>query len=198
MLATTVHYGIVLRNNQAQNKKITLLDQRDGMFSTYVQKPSMLLQHGRLVRYAMQKKASFITLNDIECISEAADWVKNDIFFLHHVLEIIHAALGVQSPAPEVFSLCLYLYHPLQDVQERTFKLYFLAKLFATLGIYPENHESFSFELFHLISGSLDTMVRSAPSVINQSSISDWLYGCLMVHPEVSGLKTAVFFTYLD
>lgn len=200
------HYGVILRVNPSISKKILLLDHREGMIDVYLQNTPYVLQHGRLIRYALSKRKSFFVIQDIELIAEPAVWAQSDIFFLHHVLEIAATLLAPHNPSADVFDLFTALYQTSYNqfcLPDRAFfKKCFLAKLFALVGIYPENNHScphaFSPELFRLISGSLDTMVRSAPNPMRDEQISQWLKACVAVHPEVNGLKTAVFFTYLD
>ena len=194
------HYGIVLRSYAPYQQKLVLLDRSCGMIDAFFFQRKMMgrITHGMLLRYTLREERGRHRLDDIVVLACPVAWVKDDIFFLHHVLELAHNFLSYHQAVGEVFDLFMRLYKPLSVTKNSFFKKCFLCKFFLLLGIYPNDETLFSSELFHLISGCIDTMVKSQSDFLDDAKISHWLQGCIAVHPAADCFKTTIFLTQMD
>lgn len=199
-MENSLHCGIVLRSYVPYKNKLLLLDQQYGMIEViFFQKSDALrITHGMLVRYTLHKQTRNYRCDDVAFIACPHKWVSDDIFFLHHVLELAAFFLSYNQIMQEVFQLFSLLYKPLVYDDIERFKKCFLCKFFVLIGICPDSYECFTPQFFRLISAPIDTMVNSQDDLLGHTQLARWLKGCIAVHPYGDRLKTTVFLTRMD
>lgn len=181
-------------------QKVVVLDRTMGMIDAVIIKKNQAqaISHGMLIRYSITQRGQQYRLQDVALVAGPAQWVRDDILFFHHALELARAFLSYHQDAQDVFELFIRLYKPLVVEQHVYFKQCFLCKFFMLLGICPEDEASFCPEFFSLISRPIDTMVKAQADVKDLTQISRWLQGCVAVHPHAHSLKTMFFLTQMD
>jgi hypothetical protein len=194
-----VHYGVVLRSHMPYEHKVVLLDRVMGMIDAIIVKKTQAsrITHGMLISYSVVTRNERYQINDIVVLAGPAQWVKDDIVFFHHALELAHAFLSYHQTSLDVFELFVRLYKPLVYEDSKYFKRCFLCKFFMLVGICPDDESSFCPQFFNLISRPIDIMVKRQSAFSDTSQILRWLQGCIAVHPDAHSLKTIFFLTQM-
>lgn len=204
--------GIVLRNDSSKNK-ITIFDQQQGKIYG-LSKRHDRCPHGGLIYYRSEEWRSHVILHDVDLIALPALWVRYDILFFHHVLELILYFMQPAQQSHELFALCkiMYKYFSYEGKQLLFFKKLFLCRLLITMGIYTEllptnleNNRGSCDEadanedqiLFSLISGSGDIMLNEYHELLDKK-MSIWLNECLQTHAGKTHLKTLDFLVKVE
>ena len=197
---SALHYGIVLRSYAPYQHKFVLLDRGMGMIDASIAKETRIprIGHGMLISYTIMQNGKYYRLENVNLVAGPAKWVRDDIVFFHHTLELAQAFLSYHQVAQDVFELFIRLYKPLMIEKSLYFKRCFLCKFFMLLVVCPEDEASFSPSFFNLISSPLDIMVKSQSVFRDTTQISRWLQGCIAIHPDARNLKTMFFLTQMD
>ena len=117
------------------------------------------------------------------------------MLFLHHVLE-----LSDHFIPPGIVSACLFDYllylHTLvsRETCSKTFKLLFLFKFFARLGIYPEDRQFHIPRFYHLANNSINSITQEQISRKTYEALCLWFHDCVTLY-ELAHLKTIHFLT---
>jgi len=195
-----VRQGIVLRVHAPYQHKVSVFDQIQGKIYAVAQSHSVALMHGELIAYRLEPWKHMYRLCDIEVLTLPAAWVCEDILFLHHVLEIAFFFIPEQSCATQLFRLCQFLYEKSeqQHVDPTLVKRLFLGKFFALLGVYPDQAFEENEQLFHLFSGSGETLPDGVHNKIQSTDelykkLQRWLLGCIQTHPHANTFTTMHF-----
>ncbi len=196
-MAHTIYAGIVLRNYFPQKKKVTILDTQLGKIDCVIsQKSERILQHGALVQYRREAWHALYQLHDVELLETPAIWVQQDIYFLHHLLEISDFFLPSHSNACQIIDLFKILYCQLAIKNILFFKKAALCRFFALIGVCPDDAEKYDQFFFRLISAPIDIMLDVQDDVDLCKKMDRWLLGCIKTHPYADRLQTMHFFNY--
>ncbi len=152
--------GLVLKRFLPFKQKISILNRISGKHNL-ITTPSNLSQKlwpGMIIEYQLIRNSSVnIIANHINIIATLTNITKQNIKWLHSILEISYYSLPLAAPAPEIFEILYYSIRLLskQNIFDEKFKIikkiYFL-KLIHLLGICSyENYEAYSKQL-HLFS----------------------------------------------
>ncbi len=195
--------GIVLRCFMPYQRKMIVLDREIGRIECSVPWKAykgLVVQAG-LIAYVLSPLHRTYALVDIELVALPVLWVRGDILFLHHILELCVHLLPLHSSNVEsVFDLLMVLY-TLENLEynQKFFKQLFLCRFFAILGMYPDdtanNYDSI---LFDLISGPIDIMLNVRYDTHMSNRLNRWLVGCLATYPYRDKLKTSFFLTNMN
>lgn len=187
--------GIVLRVQAPYRHTISLFDGMQGRIQAVAQTAAFPLMHGELIAYRLEPWKHMYRLCDIQALKLPAAWVRNDILFLHHLLEMAHVFIPEQSRAVELFKLCGLLYETdAYHIEHRLLKKLFLGKFFALLGVYPEYAFQKETQLFHLFSGLGDEMPQEIQNIDElHEKLKHWLLGCIQTHPHAKTFTTMHF-----
>jgi len=127
----------------------------------------------------------------VHITDQPSGWVYDDIWFLHHVIELLRISLCQLQPEPRVYQLMLALYGDMH-IDTRTAQLIFLVRLFFLLGIQPENvlHlESFMEQVAH---SSFYHLIYDTS--YDRSELREWVLRCVQVCEMYTPLQTKVFY----
>jgi hypothetical protein len=188
--------GIVVRNYRCSKNKIIVFDEREGKITGFLRTFSLQkCPQGGLISYRLEAWHQWYRLHDIELHKLPADWVRDDLLFLHHVLELIAYFVQPAQSNKELFVLCETLYHSFNDDRKHLlfFKKLFLCKLFIVLGMYTEPPLAWGETLFALISPSSNSILHDQYDELLDKKIGAWLYSCLQAHIGKTHLKTFDF-----
>lgn len=195
-----VSQGIILYSSLPLKRAVTLLDRVRGRIDGILRndKQSLKLTHGTCIEYVLQAKGDFFVVSFIEPIAVPAEWVSQDIYFLHHVLELCARYIPLHHAAQETFSLLTLLYQPwAYSMTIPFFKKVFLCKLHISLGLYPAE-EVYDPVLLSLISCAGDSMFDFQDDTELESKLAMWLYRSLHAANAHNCLKTFSFVKRLD
>jgi hypothetical protein len=198
-----VSQGVILYSHIPLRRMVTILDTVQGKVDCMVRARHMPpLAHGTLAEYVLQEKNDLKIASFLEPLAVPAEWVREDIYFLHHVLELCTMYIPACHTAQEIISLLSLLYAPWKsDVEGRGgapfFKKLFLCKLHTLLGMYPDE-EVYDPALLSLISCAGDSMFDLQYDTEIESRLTMWLYRSLHASNAHNFLKTFSFIKRLD
>lgn len=190
--------AIVVRVEASDKKSMLLFDREHGLIrmrSTVRTRGHMHVAQGMLISYSAHVMRNSRVALSIDPIALPVAEIQADIHFLHHVLEMLRMFLSFHQQEEELFYHCLGLFDDalLQQFSYASFRVLFLCRLFALLGVYPDE------QLFHqypamsrLILCPLMTMVNHSEKIDVQVLLR-WIRGCIETHPHVNTLMTATW-----
>lgn len=184
-------HAIVLNVFSGDAQKVMLLDSTEGKIICYIS--GKILFVGAYIEYKLIKKRRHYVAYSVEVIRMPFALIKNDILFLHHVLEICHHFIPEGIVVSEVFDFINYLYkNEVLIAQSLTKKLY-MSKLFVLFGIYPEKpyitHEYWNI----LLHEPIERIVHTSLDTTAEQALTIWLRSCIQIHPLVHTFRTLAF-----
>lgn len=201
-----LHHGIVIQSHMPYKHKCTILDRRLGMIECLFNKQPVMqrVHHGMFIEYSLVEEQTsrgvLYRLDTITILATPQPWAAEDLDFLHHFLELVRHFVVFSQPNTRVFEVIMMLFKPNPLIDNpHLFKKWLLCHFFVSLGIYPENHDSFDNQLISLISSPGQTMVKiDQNDILKEAEFSRWLVGCIAYHPQCDLLKTVSFLTRMD
>ncbi len=167
--------GFVLKNFYPSKQKLLLLDHQHGCIEAVVMNQASTIHRlctGSLIAYHLEERQSLPWANAINILDMPFAWAREDILFLHHVLEIVQQFSAPGQTQPHIFALLTSLYsNPVRS--SRLFKKQLLAQLFLIFG--------------------LPSTERPQPHTLNSAELDIWLMQCLSEHPYYELFKTTHF-----
>ena len=132
-------------------------------------------------------------MNEIDLIDMPLALAKDDILFLHHVLEICYFCAPFSSNAPEIFDQVNQLYEKRHIPYCHNFKISFLFKLLIQLGMHPDEPR-FQDPFYYLLAReSIDTIMQKSIHLDIKQALHEWVRSCMLVHPLIHAFKTVHF-----
>ncbi len=189
----THNAGIVLKLFPTKHK-IAVLDREHGIIEAVADPflKTKRLCNGAYIVYTAQGQGRIYFLGNLDFIHVPFDWARQDILFLHHVLELVYYFLPPKSPHPDIFNLVRTLYA--SDTRgNRLFKKNFLIQFFLALGMYPED-EFLLQKMHNFIENPVDDQGGERIH-LDEPYIDAWLISCIRMHPYNELFKTIHFLT---
>ncbi len=186
------HVGIVLKNYFPKKCKLSLFDSKIGKIAA-VPPVGNHIAVGSMIEYSITHQTSCSFLYAVDVHDVPFHLAKDDILFLHHVLEICYYFIPMKSHSAELFMLLRILYTHDVWLHAKEIKKFFLLKLFVLLGLYPED-KKFKIPSFHrLINVPFIQMIDEKIEHYNEHTIDEWLQACIASHPIAHKFKTTHF-----
>lgn len=183
--------GIILKSYQPQKCKISLLDADIGKIMAVPNRDN--LGNGACISYYLVPQTNIFFMRDIEIIDMPLALGKDDILFVHHILELCYYFIPSNNSISDIFKLLVLLYQS-RHVFENTFiKKVFLFQLFAALGLYPEKQTFQQSTFVYLASTSIDRLFAQSIDVGIEKELDIWLLQCISSHPCIENFKTINF-----
>lgn len=155
--------------------------------------PSDKYTPGGHIRYYAQMRGQIYFLHTIELIDVPLMLAREDILFLHHVLELVYFSTPFASTVPEVFGLIYQLYGNPMPAQSIDYKMVYLFKLLVALGMHPEESRFQDANYYLLARESIDTIINNSIHLEIKQALHEWVRACVLVHPLVHVFKTMHF-----
>jgi hypothetical protein len=189
-----LHTGIVLRNFSPRKNKLALIDDRlgriDGAFFAGT------VYTGALLSYQVNGTPGRYLVDQFNMLDVPLSLARQDILFLHHVLELCYYFIPIGSCIQGIFNLLQLLYAAESVHWDITTKQFFLFRLFSQLGMHPEGYRlpASLLEQLHAQSFASAQEIRLADA--DKKILRTWLQHCLMQHPDVAQFNTVHFLNY--
>jgi hypothetical protein len=166
--------GIIIRSWLPAKQMVVCLDRDRGKTRCLLTKPvaTVLACQGILLQYTLQQRNDIFFMVDIEALALPAPWVRDDIFFLHHILELCMVYAPYNHEAYELFMLLSLLYQNHTPATMAFFKKSVLCKVVTLLGLYP------------------DPLVQQGGDGEHERKIDQWLLRALELSEGEAYLKT--------
>ncbi len=188
--------GIVLKNYAPQKCKLAVLDNALGKIMCVPNRQNICA--GSLISYDITHQRTIYFARDIELLYMPLDLAKEDILFLHHVLEICYyfipvGSMPVTRTTSEIFKFIQFLYSSEYLLKHLFFKKIFLFKLLVSLGVYLPGNKFKNVYFHRLASLSIDMIVNEDIDLEVERDLDVWLSNCVSMHPCVDYFKTVHF-----
>lgn len=148
---------------------------------------------GAVISYHAHMRGQIYFLYDIELIDMPLALAKEDILFLHHVIELIYFCAPFSQSMPEIYAILYQLYCPAETLLSNDFKIVYLFKLLVTLGMHPEKPEFQDAKYYILARESIDTILNKSIHLEIKQALHEWVRACVLVHPLIHVFKTVHF-----
>ncbi len=186
------HIGIVLKSYFPKKCKLALLDNKMGKIAG-VPPADRSIPAGSLIEYSLVKQAPCSFLHGVDVHNMPFTLAKQDILFLHHVLEMCYYFIPSGSQNKAVFSLLQILYTSDNWLQVMAVKKFFLLRLFILLGLYPEEQKFKSPSFHRLVQVTFEQMLDEEVKQYDEKALDEWLQECVASHPIADRFKTTYF-----
>lgn len=185
--------GIVLKSYLPRQNKVCIFDQAIGkIFCISITKKSFQrLSPGFLVEYYRQNYSTLYSLESLDIISAPLVLAQNDIFFLHHVVELCYYFIPENCSSKQIFDLIYFLLNFVDLGKYPLYKKIFLMRLFAYIGMYPQDEQLQSSSVYQLLYGPLDN-ITDCLSISEKKALQHWLWYCISMHPQKNQFKTII------
>lgn len=187
--------GVVLRVPSGSYQHFVVMDKKVGKIVGKTVHQS--LQRGSLIRYVAQKKNNVWVLEALEMVHIPNDMAKDDILFLHHLLELCYYCLPIGSCARDMVTLFDTLY-ALPTPLSRVFKKTVIFKLLIQLGMYPDEMILKAHYFHKIATESIDTIEQAILDLGIEKELDQWLHSCVTGHPHAKYFKTLSLYQRVD
>ena len=183
--------GIILKTYMPQKCKIVVLDSELGKIVVVPNREDV--RYGACVMYDLREQGHCTFMYNIELIDSPLSLAKDDILFIHHILELCYYFIPVQSTVSHLFNLLILLYESKHIFDNNVLKKFFLFKFFITLGFYPEDQKFRTPYFHHLALLSIDNSDDLLINLNIEQELDTWLLQCISLHPCINNFKTVHF-----
>jgi hypothetical protein len=191
--------GIIIKRFLPYKQKIIVFDRDRGPIEV-VPEPALYAQrlcHGALISYTLRQQRNVSFLKTIDILQVPFEVAKNDILFLHHILELAYYFAPLDSSCSRLFDLIHLLYTPTPFINEslpemaRLYKKFFLIRFFMIVGLYPDDLLPQAW--VDLCSNPVDSLVDQRVQLTMEASMNKWLMQCVQMHPHSNLFNTIHF-----
>lgn len=190
---TTRSTGIVLKTFVPKKQKIAVLDQYAGridvvIFGAYV-------SPGSHISYALKSARTVIQISDVTLENLPLHLAREDLLFLHHILEILYHFLPIGGCIEGIFELLhnLFLIKPVAWSIHG--KKIFVFRLLMIIGMYPETQILSVPHIRILNNIQVDTMHATHLDLECGKALDQWLRHVIGHHPLIEYFNTIHFLT---
>lgn len=183
--------GIVLKTYVPQKCKLAVLDQELGKIMAVPNRQT--IGNGAFINYYVQPRQNMHFIYDIELIDLPMALAKEDLLFVHHILELCYYFMPLNSCSHSIFNQLIFLYTSPVVLSSMLLKKVFLFQLFTKLGLYPEGPQFQTPQFHFLATASIDTIPLQKIDLIIEQELDTWLLNCISLHPCAKNFKTIQF-----
>lgn len=176
--------AIIVRILGNKGSRIIMLDKKEGMIELFSYH-SHRLQVGYELTYEAIQKHNNTHLKEYTITHWPHYLITTNIFFLHHIFELLYYFVPVGSCTQYLFLFLneLYTYNEEHGTMNNDHKRFFLIKFFHLIGIYEQEDEEFQTLLKSLVSIPIDSFNNKILDLPERKKIDFWLHLCIESHP---------------
>jgi hypothetical protein len=189
--------GIIIRSFLPHDARVIIFDKVHGRLSTRISPHSRrAIVQGSLAHYQLRTAGQSTSIETIETITFPSAMLYEDLQFIHHVLEILCMFLPDHIAAEKVFNHCLLLYYedaPIITENIRS-QYFFLMRLFALLGVFPEEEIFNRCATIHTLLPQSFEVLLTQDKKVPLDVLRIWLLGCIHTHHHVNIFTTLAIY----
>lgn len=184
------HIGIVLKTCYSQVPDMTILDKQLGKIAgkIHMRNKNIRASHGSIITYRAIPRGLSYVLDEVDLAHVPFLFARQDIFFLHHILELCYYFLPASCVAEDVFDLLIYLFGTVHE-KLYTKRRLILVRLFVLFGMYPE-HIKVSDYIDRIMCQPLHQFLDVPFDGKINAWLDRWMWECIMSHPYKEQFKT--------
>jgi len=173
--------------------RFLLFDHRQGLSTVYVPAPyNAGMYVGLMFTYECISRPYGCYAQYVTYTGYPARWAASDIWFLHHVIDILRYMLCYRQPEPSIFHLVSQLYRPV-DVSIERARFMLLARLFFLTGVQPEEEYNAYGIMYTIAEHSFHDLITS--SAYTEEHVAWWVSLCAAICNTYVPLTTRTFYT---
>ena len=184
--------AIIIKKPYPYQNKVALIDHKKRRFNGIVMSKKILIE-GSIIQYTLERKGTVDILHNVEYLAIPLQWGKQDLLFLHHILEICYFFIPPESTIDGVFEFLFFLLHSEQLSWTLTLQKLFLCKLFLLLGMYPQTVFFKTNIMKKLLYISIKDVIQLEVDNHEQPLMDQWLQQCILNHQKEFSFKTMAF-----
>lgn len=191
-----VQVGILLKHDEKKHQLI-VLDQVMGRVTVCLVRQRIAV--GSILEYQLShSRDHYYTSRDINIVYMPLQMGRNNIHFLHQLLEVTYHFIPIGMTAGSVFQLLHMVVQRDELFKDMHLKKFILARLFWLLGIVPEVSRAEFIHVHEILSRSIDIIGDQHIDLTCEGKIDWWLQCCIQMHPKVHTFKTFFMRTFND
>jgi len=171
----------------------TLLTRNRGVVRVAAYQTGLIL--GSLIRCTLCKSGNRCAVQNVELLEVPFVLARDDLLFLHHILELCRAFIPQGARAPEVFDAVCALYAQRTCRLSNLCKKLFLCRLLICVGLYDSLPKIDAAVLETVLTLPVDMARWSTIDLDSQQELDAWLLACVAGHPQVEHFNTVHFLT---
>lgn len=174
--------GIVLRHSW---QRVALLSAKKGRTEMLLfrKKGPYKLSCGALISYTQKRGSRGLAVIENMVIEHMPlVWARQDIYFLHYLLELCYYFIPVASGGRHIFILMQQIYRNFKAFESTLCKKIVLCKLLSHLGVMPEQ-EPFQSCAHLLLNTPIDNIGITDLELIVEDTLDEWLTWSVSSHP---------------
>ncbi|MGA9530959.1 MAG: hypothetical protein WBQ73_03675 [Candidatus Babeliales bacterium] len=185
-----VQKGIILRKRD--EGRLTILDEQLGKIVCSIKRDDVCI--GAYVHYVSEKRHITSFVRTLEQLEAPFALAREDIVFVHHLLEICDTSLLSGMVLPSLIPFFLYVYELGKAcVFTSTMKKIIALKLLVYLGLYPDDMELSCDMIHYYMNTPIDTLLQENIKLHNSYDLNYWLYECIKSNLDSNCFKTIHF-----
>jgi hypothetical protein len=180
--------GVVLRHS---GKRVALLSRDKGRVDLlfFPKKGPYKLSCGSIISYGQKKNNhGLMIIEDNQLENIPFIFARQDIYFLHYLLEVCYFFIPVGSGGKSIFILLEEVYRNFQAFEQPIFKKMVLCKLLAHLGVCPEE-QTIQSHAQTLLEVPIDNIGVTNLELVLEGVLDEWLTWCISSHPQGKWFK---------
>ncbi len=172
------HVGIVLYH---KGRNIVVFDKNQQRVSaiTYTK----FLPRGSFISYNTIHFRSELLLQDIVLEYMPLAQAQIDIYFLHSLLEVCYYFIPEGGCEFFIYPIIIQVLRSFEQVDSKNKKKMLLCRIFAHLGIYPAQSDSYE-ALEDFLKMPIDNLIAGNLDLVHDDFFDIWLMWCLENHPQ--------------
>jgi hypothetical protein len=183
------YIGIVLGTFFAKHNRIALLDRELGRIDGIVYNP--MGSAGELLSYQIEHRGRRLYLSDVQVENSPLDLAREDILFLHHVLELCYVCMPIGSCTAGMFELLQKLY-TCECIDSRQYKKIFMYQLLVLLGVMTSSYRMSAASLQH-VHAIMQNISHELLPENSEKDLDMWLQHTICEYTDAAQLKTGYF-----
>lgn len=192
-----MHYKGIIIYKTACHAKTTILDDTNTMHYIFMQSKKVL-SIGSYIMYTKKQKGDVFFGECISIEDLPLAIAKENIYFLHHIFEIIYSFTPVGKTIHGLFEHVLFLYDETTHfyVEDLRWKKLFIGKILFLLSIYKEEQTPI-ISFFHKINPlPIDRVTIESLHLAEEDALNNWLMTIFDMHQKLNKFKTTYFRTH--
>ena len=150
---------------------------------------------GSVVRLNLRTQGR-VSIEKCELLDAPFALARDDLLFLHHILELCQACIPEGMRAPEIFDAIVALYAQWSESRgNQLCKKLFLCRLLVNLGLHDRLPRVDTDLLELVLAMPVDIARWSTIDLGSQCELDKWLFACVASHPMIERFKTVHFLT---
>lgn len=189
-----MHYKGIIIYKAAYHSKATILDDTNTMHHVFIQSKKML-SIGSFIAYTKTQKGEScfgecISIEDMPLLI-----AKEDIYFLHHIFEIVYSFMPIGKTINGLFEHVFFLYTEsiTMYMQHMLWKKLFIGRLLFLLGIYKEEEKAIVSFLHKINHVPIDRMSIESLDLVEEETLNNWLLTIFSMHQKLNKFKITYF-----